>query len=70
MNLNLLTKTSRQRCGDFVPTTTHTNTPDYNFNWQMLLIHCFTAHLGVKACDYQVLLHKDWHVCEIQITFW
>ena len=27
MNLNLLTKTSRQRCGDFDPTIAHTNTP-------------------------------------------
>jgi len=42
---NLLNKNSRQRCGDFVPTVTHTNTPDWKFNWQVLLIHCFTAHL-------------------------
>ena len=47
MNFNLLTKTSRQRCGDLVPTITHTNMPDCKFNWQMLLIHCFTAHLEV-----------------------
>jgi len=32
----------------------HTNTPDYHFNWQVLLFHCVTAHLEVTAHDYQV----------------
>ena len=70
MNLNSLTKTSRQRCDDFVPTIPHTNTPDCNFNWQVLLINCFTVLLEVTVCEYQVLLHKDWHFLEIQIAVW
>jgi len=58
-----------QTCGNFVPTLSHTNMPDCNFNWQMSLINCFTAHLEVLvARNYQVLLHKDQHVPEIQIT--
>jgi len=51
MNLNLLTKTSTQRCVDFVPTIAHTNTPDCHLNWQVLLIHCFTAHLEVLVSN-------------------
>ena len=46
INLNLLNKTSRQRCGDFVPTIAHTNTPDGNFNKASVINSLFHSTSG------------------------
>ena len=46
MNLNLLNKTSRQRCGDIVPTVAHTNMPDLNYQLASVINSLFYSTFG------------------------